>query len=152
MKKKYNWIKITTVLLLLLKMSIVNAQKDTITLKTSEIYRVEFPNKGEYQSGNFFVTWKILPNYQAIEIDHQDEDMKDMTIFYKSSEVLEKSENSIKINYEGETELISLIMKNNFIKIKVYFNEIKNSEHREFKDVHVFTNYSIENILDILRD
>lgn len=139
------------VLVIFITWNIQSQQK--FTIKTTELYKVNSGYSfGEFQHLDMFVTWEL--DLENNKINYTAKKIKKTFNFFKS-EINRHSTESRKIfKFEGREEALTMIIddKNNYIKIKIYYDKIPGSKPVRHKKVNVYSNYSMNSFNEILKD
>lgn len=128
----------------------VTAQ-EKFTLKTTELYILNLPiPPNEIKHNDIFTTWQI--DIVNKKITYQKAG-KEINNFYFTSYDLNKNSTATNtiLHFKNSKEIITLIIKNgNDIKIRLTSDKIPNSNPESYSKIKIYSNYTIDDIAELL--
>lgn len=131
----------------------LNSQaQQKLTLKTTESYLVKTPaTYGDFQHNDEFMTWQLDFNNKKITYNNG---KLTKTFHFTNVEANPNSTAERNIyNFENDQDALTLITTNsNYLKIKIYSDKVPNTNPVEHRTVNIYTNYIIDDFIQLLTD
>jgi hypothetical protein len=139
--------KFIIILIVVLVSKISYAQKENIKFKTTDTYKIEMPTSGDYYHKDLLCEWEI--NLYSKWISYKKDGQKTF-FFYNTDELIKNEDGEIVMNLENSTESIYFSSYYNYLKISHYTKLDNSSSEKAYKNIEVYTNYEINDIIKIM--
>ncbi len=138
---------------LFITLNFLNVQaQQKLTLKTTESYLIKFPSTyGDFKHNNEFMTWQLDINNK--KMTYNNGNLTKIFSFTTAEANKNSTEERNIYNFENSKEALTLIVgSGNYLKIKISSERIPNTNPAEYKNLKVFTNYTIDDFSQLLAD
>lgn len=115
---------------------------------TTYQHHIDMPTKDGFQNKPKLGLWQIFIEQEFILLTIDEEQYQ---FVYNDFKIVTNKDDKIVINYYGDNIVITLIMENNYVKIRYASNpETTSSGDKSYKEITVFSNYKIDTLLELL--